>query len=247
MNILIAISIAILTMIGNEATTPKPIVVATTLSVDPIPQVSITIDNTVYKHSDLSYTNTMRIGNISDSRSFAIDWTLQDGSSHSATLTVPDIIRDAGLYELRISEDGHTIDGNYQIWPENVGTSGIIGQGMFDSSDPVNKQMHCDYPSEPEEWVEYPQQIIDGPSSNQILKTWHPNGQLRSNLESSNNRMYGISQRWDEEGNVIEDGIYKNGEPWSGKLIIYQKVNELPMVGTYSNGILLKEAFWEQP
>lgn len=80
-----------------------------------------------------------------------------------------------------------------------------------------------------------------------VTTNWYRGGGLQSIIGMSNGVSHGVRKRWDESGHVVEDGVFYKMQPWSGQLIILKKREQSPMLGIYSNGVLVNKYYWQAP
>jgi antitoxin component YwqK of YwqJK toxin-antitoxin module len=66
--------------------------------------------------------------------------------------------------------------------------------------------------------------------------TYHLNGQKSTEAEFVNGYLHGEFKMWDKAGNLLSDGVYKDGEPWNGKFIMIDEFNQKVNVKEYVDG-----------
>lgn len=74
-----------------------------------------------------------------------------------------------------------------------------------------------------------------------IYHEWHPDGRPQRETRYSRGVLDGRARSWNLAGDAVEDGVWRNMQPWDGRLTLYQRTGEPPVVGVYSNGVLIEK------
>ncbi|MCZ7590625.1 MAG: hypothetical protein M5U15_00060 [Kiritimatiellae bacterium] len=71
-----------------------------------------------------------------------------------------------------------------------------------------------------------------------LYREWYANGGRRAQVQYFEGHREGRSYVWNDQGNLIEDAEWRNGNPWNGRIVGIKRVGHLPVIDLYSNGVL---------
>ncbi len=138
---------------------------------------------------------------------------------------------DGAVYQER-RYDGGRLQGPFRVWFPG----GQIFQDVEYTNGLQNGKMVL--------WHQNGKQAVDARcmrgNLHGVYREWYANGQMRREARYEDGALDGVDRSWDERGRVVEDGVWRKLQPWEGRLIIYQRVGRPPVLGLYSNGVLVE-------
>lgn len=151
-------------------------------------------------------------------------------ATDSGTGTLRVYYPDGALYQAR-EYAGGKLSGSFRVWFPN----GRMSQDVQYSNGVQQGQMTLWHPNgQRASQANYQDGKFDG-----IYLEWYPTSKPQSQTRYSRGVLDGPARSWSPAGDIVEDGVWRNMQPWNGRLVLYKRTGEAPVVGVYSNGVLV--------